>query len=105
MVSRKVGPTIWIILMLRELNDVWELDDGRMRAVGDARLIDYLLKNEMVEVRKDNWAVLYRHKETGEYSNLTYQQDGMHGGGSRRLRVVIGPNDWTAYPQGSVSKL
>jgi hypothetical protein len=87
--------------MLRELNDVWELHDGRMRAVGDARLIDDLLKNELVEVRKDNWAVLYRHKETGEYWDLTYPQGELHGGGPRRLRVVSDPDSWTPYPGGT----
>jgi len=84
--------------MLRELNDVWELHDGHMRAVGDAPLIDDLLKNELVEVRMDNWAVLYRHNETGEYWDLTYPQSEMHGGGPRRLRVVTDPSDWTPYP-------
>jgi immunity protein 27 of polymorphic toxin system len=85
--------------MLREFNDVWELRDGHMRAVGDALLIDDLLKNKLVEVQKKNWAILYRHKETGEFWDLTYPQSEMHGGGPRRLRMVIDPNDWTPYPQ------
>jgi hypothetical protein len=85
--------------MLRELNDVWEIHDGRVRAVGDAPLIDDLLKNKLVEVRKGNWAVLYRHEETGEFWDLTYPQGWMQGGGPRRLRVVTSPDDWIPYPQ------
>ncbi len=84
--------------MLHELNDVLEFHDGHMRAVGDARLIDDLIKNKLVEVRKENWAVLYRNKETGEFWDLTYPQSEMHGGGPRRLRVVSNPKDWTPYP-------
>jgi Immunity protein 27 len=90
--------------MLRELNDVWEFCDGRMRAVGDARSIDDLLKNKLVEVRKEDWAILYRDKETGEFWDLTYPQSEMHGGGPRRLREVSNPNDWTPYPKGTTSK-
>jgi Immunity protein 27 len=87
--------------MLREFNDVWELHDGRMCAAGDAVLIDDLLKNKLVEVQKKNWAILYRHKETGEFWDLTYPQGEMQGSGPRRLRVVSDPNDWTPYPKGS----
>ena len=85
--------------MLRELTDVLEFHDGRVRAAGDARLIDDLLKNKLVEVRKDNWAILYRDKETGEFWDLTYPQGGMHGGGPRRLRMVTKPDDWVPYPK------
>ena len=87
--------------MPRELNDIWEFQDGRIRAVGDAKSINDLLKNKLVEVRKENWAILYRHKETGEFWDLTYPQGEIHGGGPRRLRVVSDPDDWTPYQKGS----
>jgi immunity protein 27 of polymorphic toxin system len=83
--------------MLRELNDVWEFLDGRTHAVGDAASIDDLLKNKLVEVRKENWAILYRHKETGEFWDLTYPQGEMQRGGPRRLRVVSNPDCWRPY--------
>lgn len=84
--------------MPRELNDTWEFQNGQMRAVGEAGAIDSLLKDKFVEVRKGNWAVLYRHKETGEFWDLTYPQGEMHGGGPRRLRVVSNPDNWIPYP-------
>jgi hypothetical protein len=87
--------------MPRELNDIWEFQDGRIRAVGDAEAINDLLKNKLVVVRKVNWANLYRHKETGEYWDLTHPQSERHGGGPRRMRVVIDPDDWTPYPTGT----
>jgi len=83
--------------MSRELNDVWEVYDSRMRPMGDAQSIDDLLKNKLVEVRRGDWAILYRHKETGEFWELTYPQGEMHGGGPRRLRIVSDPNDWRPY--------
>lgn len=85
--------------MLRELTDVLKFHDGRVRAAGDARLIDDLLKHKLVEARRDNWAILYRHKQPGEFWDLTYPQGGMHGGGPRRLRMVTNPDDWVPYPK------
>ena len=70
-----------------------------MRAVGDASLIDDLFKNKLVDFYRGNWATLYRHKETGEYWELTYPQSEMQGGGPRRLRMVSIPDDWVPYPE------
>ena len=76
-----------------------------MRAVGDVKAIDKLLKDKRVEVRKEDWAVLYRHEETGEYWDLTYPQSEMQGGGPRRLRIVNDPNDWMPYPKEATPKI
>jgi hypothetical protein len=46
---------------LTELNDVWVLHDGKMVAEGDAKTIDSLLEAKLVELKKGNWAILYRH--------------------------------------------
>ena len=89
--------------MAYELNDIWEFRDGRMRAAGDAPLISELLKNELVQVRSEDWAVLYRHKTTGQFWDLTYPKGEMHGGGPRRLRIVIDPDNWTPYVKGTQS--
>jgi hypothetical protein len=84
--------------MTHELNEIWEFRDGRVHAVGDARDIEDLLRTKLVEVRKGNWAILYRHKETGEFWDLTFPQGEMQGGGPRRLRVVSDPSNWVPYP-------
>jgi hypothetical protein len=68
---------------LTELNDVWVLRDGKMVAEGDAKVIDELLENELVEVKKGNWAFLYRHKDTGELWDLVY----------REARCIMGVQD------------
>jgi hypothetical protein len=72
----------------KELNDFWHFDGSQMTARGDAAAIDDLLANKLEEQRTDasSWKVLYRHRETGEYWELTYPQSEMHGGGPRRLR-------------------
>jgi hypothetical protein len=84
---------------LTELNDVWVLRDGKMVAEGDAKVIDELLENELVEVKKGNWAFLYRHKDTGELWDLVYPRGEMHNGGPRRLRRLDhnDPETWDPY--------
>jgi len=84
---------------LTELNDVWVLRDGKMVAEGDAKIIDELLEDELVEVKKGNWALLYRHKDTGELWDLVYPQGEMHCGGPRRLRRLDhnDPETWDPY--------
>ncbi len=90
---------------LTELNDVWVLHDGKMVAEGDAETIDSLLKTKLVELRKRNWAILYRHKDGGELWDLVYPQCEMQGGGPRRLRRLAhsNPDEWNPYPNNSVS--
>jgi hypothetical protein len=85
---------------LTELNDVWVLHDGKMIAEGDARTIDSLLEAKLIELRKGNWAILYRHRDTEELWDLVYPQSEMHGGGPRRLRRLDhnDPEKWDPYP-------
>jgi hypothetical protein len=83
---------------LTELNDVWV--DGKMVAEGDAKTIDELLQTKLVEIRKANWAILYRHRDTDQLWDLVYPQGAMHGGGPRRLRRLDhnDPGKWDPYP-------
>jgi hypothetical protein len=90
---------------LTELNDVWAFRDGKMLAEGDAKTIDALLGAKLIELKKGNWAILYRHKDTKELWDLVYPQAELHGGGPRRLRRLdlSDPEKWDPYPSGSVS--
>ncbi len=85
---------------LTELNDEWVLIDGRIAAEGDAKTIDTLLQTELFELKKGNWAILYRHKDTEELWDLVYPQGELQGGGPRRLRRLghIDPDEWVPYP-------
>jgi hypothetical protein len=85
---------------LTELNDDWVLLDGKMVAQGDTETIDRLLKTKLVEIRKGNWALLYRHQDTQELWDLIYPRSEMHGGGPRRLRRLDhnDPQKWDPYP-------
>jgi hypothetical protein len=84
---------------LTELNDVWVVRDGKINAEGDAAAIDTLLKTKLVELKKGNWAILYRHMDTQALWDLTHPRDEMHGGGPRRLRQLDNgdPEDWHPY--------
>jgi hypothetical protein len=85
---------------LTELNDVWVVRDSKMIAEGDAKTINELLQTKLVEIRKGNWATLYRHKDTEKLWDLVYPQSEMHGGGPRRLRRLDhnDPEKWDPYP-------
>ena len=66
---------------------------------GDPRFVP--LFAELEEVGRANWALLYRHKITGELWDVTYPQSEMHGGGPRRLRRLDhnNPDNWEPYPE------
>jgi hypothetical protein len=61
------------------------------------------LFQELVVVRTGNWALLYRHLETGDLWDVTYPQGEMHGGGPKRLRRLThrDPEKWEPYPEAS----
>ncbi|TMJ46257.1 MAG: hypothetical protein E6G85_31775 [Alphaproteobacteria bacterium] len=84
---------------LTELTDVWIFRDGKMVAEGGTKAIDDLLA-KLVELKRGNWATLYRHVETGELWDLVYPQSEMHGGGPRQLRRLDHnhPEKWDPYP-------
>jgi hypothetical protein len=75
-----------------ELRDVWTMSDGKVTAEGDAHVISDWLANKLDKIRIDSeagaWLILYRHKETGQFWELTYPQSEMHGGGPRLLRCL-----------------
>jgi immunity protein 27 of polymorphic toxin system len=55
---------------------------------------------ELDEIAKDNWALLYRHRTTGDFWDVTFPQSEMHGGGPRILRRLThsDPSAWVPYP-------
>jgi hypothetical protein len=58
------------------------------------------LFSELDLVKVGNWAFLYRHRRTGEFWDVTYPRGEMHGGGPRRLRLLVhcNPDVWEPYP-------
>jgi len=65
---------------------------------GDPAFDDLLQK--LVLVRTANWALLYRHSETGELWDVTFPHGEMQGGGPQRLRRLSDrdPKKWEPYP-------
>ncbi len=92
----KQGPSMKVQEPIRELRDEWQLSGGRMTAAGDAALIDDMLGRQLVQVAGGGWRVLFRHRETGQYWELTYPKGEMHGGGPRLLRSldIQDPGHW-----------
>ena len=80
-----------------ELRETWEYVGGKMVAAGDTDVINDLLATKLEKLRAKNWRVLYRHRETGQFWELTYPQTEMHGGGPRLLRRlnITEPSQWT----------
>jgi hypothetical protein len=79
-----------------ELRETWEYRDGKVVAAGDAALIDDWLATKLDEVRTRDWRILYQHRDTGQYWELSYPQSEMHGGGPRLLRrlAIASPDQW-----------
>jgi Immunity protein 27 len=73
-----------------DLRDIWVSEDGKMVVRGDAAAIDEMLGTKLEKVRSDasGWLVVYRHRETNQFWELSYPQSEMHGGGPRRLRLI-----------------
>jgi hypothetical protein len=71
-----------------ELRETWESRDGKVVAAGDTVMINEWLASKLEKVRADNWRILYRHRESGEFWELTYPHGELHGGGPRLLRRV-----------------
>ena len=69
-----------------------------MIAGGDHEIIQDMLTNQLDQVKIDSggWLSLYRHRDSGEFWELSYPQGEMHGGGPRMLRRVFlsHANDW-----------
>jgi hypothetical protein len=66
---------------------------------GDPRFVSLLA--ELEQIGQADWALLYRHRTTGELWDVTYPRGEMQGGGPRRLRRLNhdNPADWVPYPQ------
>jgi hypothetical protein len=54
-------------------------------------------------VRNGDWAILYRHRETGDLWDITFPHGEMHGGGPQRLRLLNhrDPSKWEPYQKNS----
>ena len=74
----------------------WILENGELVADATARRVDYLIKNELVEVGRsdDGWTVLYLNKKDGRYWELNYPDSDQHGGGPPCLEFL--PRDVAA---------
>ena len=73
-----------------EFRDVWAVSGSKVVAEGDAQIISDWLANDLdkVRVNSSGWMVLYRHRDTGQYWELSYPQVEIHGGGPRCLRCL-----------------
>ncbi len=83
---------------LPDLRDEWVIRDGKVIAEGNSTSINTLLVDlERIADKDGGWTVLYRHRETHEFWELSYPQGEMQGGGPRRLRRVniAGPGNWS----------
>jgi hypothetical protein len=83
---------------LPDLRDEWVFRDGKVAAEGDSMSIDDLIVDlEQVADKEGGWTILYRHRKTGEFWELSCPKSEMHGGGPRRLRQlnIAGPNAWS----------
>ncbi len=68
----------------------WILENGKLIADVSTKRIDYLIKNELIELGRstDGWSVLYRSKEDKRYWELSYADSSLHGGGAPVLTVL-----------------
>jgi hypothetical protein len=82
---------------LSDLKETWVMRDGKMVAEGDCETIDNLLGSlDRVKDGLGGWVILYLHRNTGEFWELSYPQSEMHGGGPRRLQRlnITSPDSW-----------
>jgi hypothetical protein len=86
-----------------ELRDVWIIVGTDAVAGGDAETINDWLANKLDNVRGDGWFVLYRHRDSGQFWELSYPQGEMHGGGARLLTCLgdTPSGRWSDIAQGS----
>lgn len=70
--------------------DVWHAEDGKVTACGDVAAIDEMLATKLEEVRTEEggWVIVFRHRDTHQFWELSYPQSELHGGGPRRLRQI-----------------
>jgi hypothetical protein len=81
-----------------EFQETWTLSGSKMVVGGDHEIIQDLITNQLDQVKVDSsgWLSLYRHRDSGEFWELSYPQGEMHGGGPRMLRRVFlsHADDW-----------
>lgn len=68
----------------------WVFENGKLVADSAAKRIDYLIKNELMEIGRsdDGWAVLYLDKVDRRYWELNYPDSSQHGGGAPCLELL-----------------
>lgn len=82
------------------LRDIWVKRDGDVIVEGDAAIIDEWLASRLERVADagGGWRILYRHRESGRYWELTYPASDLHGGGPRVLSAldIDDPAQWSS---------
>jgi hypothetical protein len=62
-----------------------ETVDGRVRADATRERIEWLMSSYLEKIASSNWETLFRDPDDGRYSERTYPQSEMHGGGPPSL--------------------
>ncbi len=88
-----------------DLRGDWLVQKDRS-VVADAteQRIEWLTKQKLQRIARDSsgWETLYRDPRDGRLWELTYPQSEMHGGGSRRLHVVLRDEAAIKYPHAAI---
>jgi hypothetical protein len=73
-----------------QLREEWIKAGDRMVVSGDGAVITEWLASKLHKVQTDasGWRVLYQHRETGQFWELSYPMSQMHGGGPRLLTCL-----------------
>lgn len=95
----RVAKTSRVAKLTERLIEDFVLKGSKIVAAGDAARIDAMLRDELVKVAdaEGGWTVLYQHKTTGTFWEVSYPNSGMHGGGPRQL-VELSEESARAWP-------
>jgi hypothetical protein len=71
-----------------KLREIWDVSDTKVIAGGDSAIINDWLANKLDKIKVDwsGWLTLYRHRDSGQFWELTYPMGELHGG---RTKVTL----------------